>query len=141
MKRIRFVYLVFLYTASLLNAQDPHWDWVMPFHSPDEERATAVASDPGTGEVYLAGEWRGDLIVAFPDGVSESTDFATTFGGIDGAVVKLDPGGNVLWAFKVGGDGDDRINDIHVDESGHIYICGALANGNASFAGTGAVEL
>jgi len=140
MKRIRFVCLVFLYTASLLNAQDPHWDWVMPFYSPDEERATAVASDPGTGEVYLAGEWRGDLMVAFPDGVSESTDFTTTFGGIDGAVVKLDPGGNVRWAFKVGGDGDDRINDIHVDENGHIYICGALANGNASFAGTGTID-
>ena len=92
MKRIRFVYLVSLYTASLLNAQDPYWDWVMPFYSPDEERATAVASDPGTGEVYLAGEWRGDLMVAFPDGVSESTDFTTTFGGIDGAVTMLQIG-------------------------------------------------
>ena len=137
MKRIGFVYMLFLYTAALLNAQDPYWDWVKPFYSPDEERATSVASDPRTGEVYVAGEWRGDLMVAFPDGVTESTDFAATFGGIDGAVVKLDPGGNVRWAFKVGGDGDDRINDIHVDESGHIYICGALANGNASFAGTG----
>ena len=33
--------------------------------------------------------------------------------------------------------GDDRINDILVDEEGFLYICGAVANGNSNFAGTG----
>ena len=113
-----------------------YWDWVKPISSPHEERATAVASDPRTGEVYMAGDWRSDLAGPLPVGIAEANDVSVTFGGFDGVVVKMDPMGNAQWAFKVGGDGDDRINDIHVDESGHFYICGTLANGMASFAGT-----
>jgi len=137
MKKIGIVNLVLFIAAGMLSAQGPVWDWVKPLNTGDTEIAKAVASDPNTGEVYLAGEWRGALNVVFPAGATESTDFAATFGGVDGLVAKLDPGGNVRWAFKVGGEGDDRINDIHVDDKGFFYICGAVQNGNSSFAGTG----
>lgn len=137
MKRIGLAYLIFHFSGTLLFAQNIQWHWAKALHTPDVERATAVVSDPNSGEIYLACQWRGSLAITFPDGVTESTDFTTTFGGVDGMVVKFDPDGNVLWAFKVGSEGDDRINDILVDDEGFLYICGTVANGNSNFAGTG----
>ncbi len=137
MKRLVLLYLIFLLISANALTQNPTWAWVKSLHTPDDERATSVASDPATGAVYMAGEWMGLLDGFFPVPTTESTDFTATFGGVDGLVVKMDPDGNVLWAFKVGGPGDDRINDIHVDFKGQIYICGAIRNGISSFAGTG----
>ncbi|MCK4746149.1 MAG: hypothetical protein KAT15_03900, partial [Bacteroidales bacterium] len=139
MKTIGLISLVFLINIALSQAQEPQWDWVEGLYTPDEERATAVASDPNTAEVYLAGEWRGTLAGFFPAGPTESTDFAATYGGVDGIVVKLDPAGNVMWAFKVGGEGDDRINDIHVDHQNNFYITGSMGAGTAVFSGTSSV--
>ena len=105
MKRIGLATLIFHFSGTLLFAQNIQWQWAKTLHTADEERATAVASDPNSGEIYLACQWRGSLAITFPDGVTESTDFTTTFGGVDGMVVKFDPDGNVLWAFKVGSEG------------------------------------
>jgi gliding motility-associated-like protein len=138
MKPVGLAYLVVLITVGVAAAQDPQWEWVRGFHTVNSETAEAVVSDPNTGEVYLAGEWRGSLAEIFPAGTTESTDFASTFGGVDGLVVKLDPTGNtVLWAFKVGGEGDDYIHDIHLDHEGFLYIAGSLGPGSGSLNGTG----
>ena len=140
MKRFCLVYLVILFLMPMLTAQDPQWDWVRTLHTGDSEIATAVALDPESGGVYLAGEWRGSFVDVIPVGVTESTDFSATFGGVDGLVVKLNDAGEIIWAFKVGGDSDDRIHDIHVDNTGYFYICGAVGTGSSVFTGTGPVN-
>lgn len=137
MKRIGIISLIIMNTAGTISAQDPQWGWVWGLHTQNNELATAVASDPVTGEVYLAGLWRGDLSTVIPTGGTESTDLSSTFGGEDGMVVKLDPDGNILWAFKLGSEANDKVTDILVDETGHFYICGSLASGTGHFEGTG----
>lgn len=112
MKRIGLAILIFHFSGTLIFAQNIQWQWAKALHTPDVERATAVVSDPNSGEIYLACQWRGTLTAIFPAGTTESTDFAATYGGVDGMVVKYDSEGN------------DRITDIHVDESGHFYIAG-----------------
>lgn len=136
MKRIFIAYLGFQIAFLAASGQTPVWDWVKGIHTPEDEKATAVASDPFTGEVYVAGNWNGVLSAVFPVGATESTNFDVTFGGQDGIVVKLDPVGEVIWAFKVGGPGDDRVDDIHVDHEGNLYVTGWLGAGDASLTGT-----
>jgi gliding motility-associated-like protein len=137
MKRFCLVYLVVLINFVPMYSQDNLWEWVKAFQTPGNERATALAYDPVEWHVYLSGEWSEPLDGVLPSGVSPSTDFSGTFGGVDGLVIKVNDDGDLLWAFKIGGDGDDLVNDIHVDDLGNLYICGSIANGNASFAGTG----
>ena len=136
MKRIGFVSTVFLYTAVLLCAQDPTWDWVISLHTVNLEIATDVAADPVSGNAYMVGNWRGSLAGSITAGTSPSTNFTSAYGGNDGIVAKFSPSGNLLWAFKVGGDGDDQINAIHLDRDGNFYITGSVSAGDIQFAGT-----
>ncbi len=140
MKRIITVFVLALSLIFTLHAQAPTLDWVNAVHSPDSESARAVASDRTSGEVYVAGKWDGSLAGFFPPPTSEMTNFSATAGGTDGLVVKLDPGGNVIWAFSIGSGGDDQITDIHVDETGHFYVCGDISAGEASFEGAGPID-
>lgn len=45
-------------------------------------------------------------------------------GGLDGALVKLDSAGNLLWRAVVGGGGDDVLTGVTVDHNGCIIVCG-----------------
>ena len=133
MKRIGTTSLLLFCIWSLIFGQIPDWDWVNALHSPDSEVATDLAANPITGDVYLVGEWNDSLAASIPAGGSESTDFTATFGRADGFVVKLDRNGNFQWAFKVGGEGDDRINAIHLESDGHFYITGNIGPGEIRF--------
>ena len=137
MKKICALFPVLLLAVGIMSAQDPKWDWVRGLRSGNRETATSVESDPRTGVIYLAGEWTGDLAGPFLPGPTESTDLTATYGGMDGLVAKFDPEGNPVWAFKVGGESDDLISDIHLDHEGNIYITGSLGQGSVSLNGTG----
>jgi uncharacterized protein (TIGR03437 family) len=43
----------------------------------------------------------------------------------DSFVVKLDPGGNIVWATYLGGNGDDYGTAIVVDTDGNVFVAGA----------------
>jgi hypothetical protein len=56
----------------------------------------------------------------------------TSSGGDEGVLFNYDETGNLIYAFKIGGSGNDRINAIASDSSGNIYIAGAFS-GTADF--------
>lgn len=47
-------------------------------------------------------------------------------GGYDFFIQKLDPGGNLTWAKRIGGVGDDYIEDVELDAFGYLYLTGAF---------------
>ncbi|MBL7998629.1 MAG: SBBP repeat-containing protein, partial [Candidatus Kapabacteria bacterium] len=52
----------------------------------------------------------------------------TSAGGIDIAVIKYSVTGNILWAIRFGGSGDDSPSEIVLDSSGNILISGFFQN-------------
>ena len=134
--RSKWIVLVFLLCIGEgLSGQAPPWDWVKSLHTGGHEAATDVAADPVSGNLYVTGYWKDDLSGFIPAGSSPNTDFSTTFGGDDGLVAKYTPAGDLIWAFKVGGDGNDMINAIHLDNEGNFYITGFVETGDIHFAG------
>lgn len=89
---------------------------------------TAVDS---SGNLYLGG--------VFSDTATFGSKTLTSKGQDDGVVVKLDPTGQVLWAFQVGGTGGDMVLGLHVDSSGNVFAVGSY-DATASF-GPGTTSL
>jgi len=131
--------LSLLMVFSTIAAQAPDWEWASSVNSAGSEISTDAASDPTTGDLYIAGSWSSGLSEGFPSGTAPSTDFSSTYGGVDGFVAKYNNYGDLLWAFKVGGEGGDRVSAISVDPSGYLYITGTFGKGNGFFSGTSAV--
>ncbi len=129
MEKKGVIYLIFLIVCASSTGQVPKWDWVKILHTNMMEVSHDVVADPVTGNVYMAGYWGGPLEGFIPGGGRPSTDFSTTYGEDDCLVVKFDPSGNILWAFKIGGEGDDDIHCIHIDIDGNIYVTGSASQG------------
>ncbi|MCK4630398.1 MAG: hypothetical protein KAT40_03085, partial [Bacteroidales bacterium] len=109
MKKVQAYLIILFFCFSMdLYAQVPAWQWARAIHTGGHEIAKDVATEPVTGNIYLAGAWRNDLSAYFPGNSNPSTDFSSTYGGEDGLVVKYDQNGTILWAFKIGGTGDDE---------------------------------
>lgn len=89
------------------------------------EIARGVGRD-AQGNLYLAGT---TLSTDFT--VSETPRQATSGGGSDVFVVKLDPGGKtVLYASYLGGSGPDVLNAMAVDPQGRVYLTGTTLSPN-----------
>jgi len=129
------IILLFCFSPDLY-AQVPDWQWAKAIHTGGYELARDVVADPATSNVYIVGAWKKDLSVYFPGNSNPSTDFSSTYGGEDGLVVKYDQNGTILWAFKIGGSGDDEAGAITLDSSGNIYITGYIDDGTNYFSGT-----
>jgi hypothetical protein len=78
-----------------------------------------------SGNVLVAGPFKGT--VDFDPG--SGTASLTSSGGYDIFVAKYDSSGNYLWAFLVGGNGDDNAGDVTTDVNDNVVFC-------ASFHGT-----
>ncbi len=137
MKKVQaYLIILFFCISPDLYTQVPDWQWAESIHTNGNELARDVAADPVTGNIYIAGVWRNDLSGYFPGNSYPSTDFSSTYGGDDGLVVKYDQNGTILWAFKIGGTGDDEASAITLDSSGNIYITGYIDDGTNYFSGT-----
>jgi len=73
-----------------------------------------------SGNVYLTGHYAGTI--DFDPGAD--TTNLTSSGGVDIFILKLDAGGDLIWARSVGGIATDIGNFITVDNSGNLYITG-----------------
>ncbi len=95
------------------------------FGGSSDDRAFGLALD-GSGNVYITGS-------------SQSTDFPTTVGVVQGAnqgqtdafVAKLNPAGpSVTYATLLGGAGVDQSNGIATDSSGNAFVAGFTNSSN-----------
>lgn len=117
-----------LLSASLGYSQGPSFEWVV--------RAGAATTFSGgygigydaSGNIYATGRFSGT--VDFDPGAG--TTNLTSAGVLDTYITKVDAGGNLIWARRVGGPNDDYSFDVFVDESGNVYIIGAFS-GTADF--------
>ncbi len=69
------------------------------------------------GDVYVGGEFYGVL----NSGIASN-------GLSDGACLKFSPNGQLLWATRLGSNGEDQITSISITENLEIYIAGNFEN-------------
>jgi len=120
-----------------LYAQAPPWSWTKAIHSSGNEMGSDCELDPSTDHILVTGDFDSDLSAYLGDGLQQSTDFSTTYGNSDGFVARYDSDGNAVWAFKIGGPENDRVNSIDITSAGEIYVTGYIGSGECHFEGTG----
>jgi len=97
--------------------------WAVGFGDTGNETGNTITLD-NAGNVYVAGAFEGT--VDFDPG--PGTFNLTSAGATDIFILKLDAGGNLLWAMNLGGTGLDVANAIKVDVNGDIYATGYFQN-------------
>lgn len=93
--------------------------WAKSFGGAEYDALTDMALDP-QGNIVLAGYF--GLSPDFNPGSEVAA--MTSAGANDIYISKLDMNGNFLWAKRIGGSGDERVNNMVLDVSGNIYATG-----------------
>ena len=93
--------------------------WAKSFGAAETDAGLSVAVD-STGNVYTTGYF--EVTVDFDPGAG--TTNLTTAGGSDVFVSKLDSSGNLVFAKRFGGSGDDGGFSISVDSNGNFHTTG-----------------
>jgi len=125
------IILFFTCCSSLVFSQ-PTLDWVKTLGGTSYDYGNAIELDQN-GNIYVTGYFSG--AADFDPGTNVYN--LTASGGMDAYLCKLDPVGNFLWAFKIGGatpssSYNDNGNDLAIDTQGNVIITGAFT-GNTDF--------
>ena len=116
-RRILTVALIILAIQNSF-CQIPAWNWARSASGNAGDEASTVATDP-FGNVYISGYYSSDSIVI---GTITLQNAGLSFNDI--FVAKYDPTGNLLWAQRFGGSGNDRGTSITTDNTGNVYLTG-----------------
>jgi hypothetical protein len=126
MKRILFL-LIFQFVIAKGSAQ-PAFAWAKSIgNSASNEYITGMKVD-NNGFIYITGFFSGTLDFNPGTGVNN----LTSNGFNDIFVAKYSSAGTYQWAIKIGDTGFDEANDLVIDDSSNIYICG-FYNGDPDF--------
>jgi len=98
-------------------------EWARSFSGVNQEAGKAIATDLN-GNVYTTGYFTGSIDL--DPGVA--TLSVNSSGLQDIFISKLDLNGNLIWAKKIGGLGNDIAYSITIDNNGSIYLTGAFHN-------------
>ncbi len=102
--------------------------WATYYGNTGTDKGLSVATD-ASNNIYLAGSTTSSTGIA-------SGGFQNTLGGLsDGFIVKFNSSGSRIWSTYFGGTGDDGINSIAVNNSGHIIIGGTTSSSTAIASG------
>jgi hypothetical protein len=93
-----------------------------PFSLSHTGKVVAIASDD-TGNVYVASVFRDTVELIGPNPVTLVSN-----GLNDGLIAKFNSSGDCLWAFKIGGNGQDFCNVITVTSDNSIIVGGGFTN-------------
>ncbi|PKQ68284.1 hypothetical protein [Raineya orbicola] len=80
----------------------------------------------GSGNLYVTGFFSGTVSIP----TSPTTTDLVSAGGTDIFVMKINPSGNIEWAFRIGAGSDDRVNAIKVDKMNNRLIVAGHFAGN-----------
>ncbi|MGE0588003.1 MAG: IPT/TIG domain-containing protein [Cyclobacteriaceae bacterium] len=113
----------------LLSAQTPGLEWARAFGAMDTE-VLSMTTD-AAGNVYTAGEFDGTVDFDPQSGVFN----LTSAGNGDAFVSKINRDGDLVWAFRLGGIGNEGASQIEVDGTGNVYVTGVInvASGSVDF--------
>jgi len=95
--------------------------WQKQFGSTNTEGLNSLSVD-NEGNILIGGYFSHALVLDSQILTSDDTN------DLDAFIAKLDSDGNVLWASAIGGDNNQLVNSIASDNSGNIYLAGALTN-------------
>ena len=97
--------------------------WAKRIGGTSDNFGVSIVPD-GDGTLYFAGSFTGT--VDFDP--NAGTHNLTSAGSYDISVSKMDADGNFLWAFRLGGISNDRIEGLVTDGIGAIYITGMFSD-------------
>lgn len=126
MNRIYFGLLLFI-ASSVLQAQTHSFDWAKSIGGGLNDQGRDITTD-ALGNLYVTGVYQGT--VDFDPGVN--TYNLVSAGGYDGYLLKLDTGGNFVWAKSFGGTLNLFSASMFMDDQGFIYMTGYF-NGSVDF--------
>ncbi|MEO8068452.1 MAG: hypothetical protein ABI599_12225 [Flavobacteriales bacterium] len=92
--------------------------WMRGWGSPADDRIEAMEPMPG-GDVVVVGSFSGFFDL--------QDTLLVTQGVTDAFVARVNGGGTVVWARRIGGSGVDRALDVAVDANGNVAIVGQFA--------------
>jgi hypothetical protein len=107
--------------------ENGNWLWAASAGGSDQDIGYAISVD-GSGNCYVAGEFRGTAVFGSTNLISSGTD--------DIFIAKLDSNGNWLWAKRAGGSLWDHGLGIAVDNEGNCYVTGYFNSSTAAFGST-----
>ncbi|HOY48321.1 MAG TPA: SBBP repeat-containing protein [Flavobacteriales bacterium] len=100
-------------------AQNPNFSFVKSIGGTGNELGYATTVD-ASGNILTAGLFSGTT--DFDPGPGTTNLTSIEYG--DGFITKMDANGNFLWAYQIGGLGNDYINGIATDANGNVYATG-----------------
>lgn len=97
------------------------WNWAINHGTGVSPAIGKKVCTDTQGNVYVAGTYSSSSITFGSFNLSNS-------GSGDVFVVKYDPQGNVIWANKVGGSGNEEVGGICTDANGKVYLLGSYTS-------------
>jgi len=130
MKYLRFLFILLLsIPITETFSQVPHWSWAKSVEGNDFDYCYSVATD-ANGNIYITGEFANSTIT-FGDSV-----FTSIGSSSDLFIAKYDSSGDVLWARKVGGLGNEAGRSIIVDVNSNLFLTGYFYSPTLTFGNT-----
>ncbi len=109
----------FIFLLFIINSSAQGLDWVKSIGGNSDDQGTSIAVD-GSGNVYTTGYFSGTSDFDPSAGTFSLSSSGTT----DIFISKVNSLGNLIWAKKIGGAGDDIGTSLSLDGSGNIYVTG-----------------
>lgn len=118
--------LMVLFCSDMAMAQGEDWVWAQNAGGIfNEARGERVVTD-NSGHVIVVGTYSCPQLTFGTITINNS-------GGDDLFIVKMDTGGNVLWAQTAGGDYAEEGYAVAVDDAGNVYVSGEFWSSSVSF--------
>src|ERR1022692_4879088 len=126
-KNLQFLIMltIICLSATTIKAQSPDWLWAEKAAGVADEQGNSIAVD-SSGNSYVTGYFNSTTITF-------GSTTLTTAGGYDIFIAKYNANGNVVWAKRAGGSGDEGGYGIAVDGSGNSYVTGYFNSSSITF--------
>lgn len=122
MYRMRAIYLSILCLFGFLSAQAQSTKLEWAKHNSGGQSAATDMAISDSGFLYVVGYFTDT--VDFDPG--PDTFFMVSAGDKDIFIQKLSPNGDLVWAKRMGGPGNDEVNAVAVDPLGNVYTTGSF---------------
>lgn len=129
-----FILFLILIIGNSLNSQD--WLWAKSVYGPNNDEIRAVETDIN-GNIYIGGRFKDTLFF------TDTVYYVALSNYYDGFIAKYDSSGNFIWAETFGGNHNDYVSAIDIDDSSNIYLAcyarssNTVSYGSFSYTGTG----
>jgi len=127
MKKVAIIFLLYLFSANLVNAQLSKFHWAKNMGGTLMDEGNSLALD-SNGNIYITGWFQGNA--QFGIGIKTINLYAR--GESDIFVAKLDSYGDLLWVKQMGGPLNEGGYSICIDSHSNVYV-GGIFNGTVDF--------